>query len=91
MALARLDVSEKGIVSIIKLKTVSKLGTTLAVTSNRRLLVTANVVPNSQILVILMMETLDSSETSVLIRAIRLNFPEDGILQFRSSVPYKIP
>jgi hypothetical protein len=36
------------------------------------LLVTANVVPNSPILVTLMMEAISSSETSVLIRIVRL-------------------
>jgi hypothetical protein len=45
------------------------------------LLVTANVVPSSPILVTLMMEAIRSFETSVLIRATRRNIPEDGILR----------
>jgi hypothetical protein len=67
VALIRTDVSEELSASIIRVRRIGELGTTLAVTSNRivhRLLVTANVVPSSPIVDTLMMEALSSSETS---------------------------
>jgi hypothetical protein len=48
--------------------------------SVRLLLVTANVLPSSPILVTLMMQALRSSETSILTRSKRHNIPEYAIL-----------
>jgi hypothetical protein len=94
VALVRTDVSEEFSASFITVTRIGELRTTLAVSSNRRtlrrntnfvflrsvlrLLVTANV-PSTPILVTLMMEALNSSETSVLIRFTLSHIPEDAI------------
>jgi predicted hotdog family 3-hydroxylacyl-ACP dehydratase len=73
VALVRTDVSEELSASFIRVTRIGELGTTLAVTSNRRtllvflrsvrrLLVTASVFASSPILVILMKEALSSSK-----------------------------
>jgi hypothetical protein len=80
VALVRTDVSEEHIASIIRVESISMLGTMLAMKRAVSLLVAANVVPSSPILVTLKMEAIQSYKTSVLIRATECHITEDGIL-----------
>jgi hypothetical protein len=83
VVLVRTDVSEELSASIIKVTRIGELGTTkLFLRSMRWLLVTANVVSSSPILVNLVMEALSSPETSVLTRATWRNIPEDTFFNF---------
>jgi hypothetical protein len=83
VALVRTDISEEISPSINRVARIGELGTTFAVTSDRRKLRrnTLYVVPSSPILVTFMMEALSSSEIPVLIEATRRDIPEDGILR----------
>jgi hypothetical protein len=79
VTLVRTDVSEENSASITMVIRIGELGTKF-LPSVPRLLVTANVVPSSPILVTLLMRSLPSSETDILTRATRRNIPEDGFL-----------
>jgi hypothetical protein len=89
VAVVRTDVSKIRSASFIRMTRTGELGTTLAITSNRRtlvflrsvrrLLVTSSV-PSPLILVPLTKEAPSSSETSVLTRATQRNIPADAFL-----------
>jgi hypothetical protein len=66
VALVKSDVSEERSPSIIRVTKIGELRTLVFLCSVRRLLVTAYVVPRSLVLVTVMTDALDSSETSVL-------------------------
>jgi hypothetical protein len=71
VALVRTDVSEEHIASIIRVKRISELGTTL---------VTANIVHSSLIHYSLMMQVKHTSEMLILTRATWRHIQEDSIL-----------
>jgi hypothetical protein len=74
------DVSEKHVASIIRVDRFSEVGTTVAITMNRRtMLVTANAVTSALILFTVKIKAIRPSVTSVL-RPTRRNITEDGIL-----------
>jgi hypothetical protein len=87
-ALVITDVSEERCASFFRVTRIGELGTTLAVTKNRRTLRRSN---SSPIHITLMKEELSSYETSVLTRATRRNIPEYANLHEVSEFEFLIP
>jgi hypothetical protein len=77
VVLVKIDVVEERYASIIRVKRISELETTLAVTSKS--------VTGSPSLFTQMIVEIRSSTTSVLTRATRCHIPEDAILQIATS------
>jgi hypothetical protein len=80
----RTKVSEESVASIIRVKRLRELETFAVINSEEirrvlQLLVTVNNVPNSPILVTLMMEAILSSGALTFTKATRRNIPEDNI------------
>jgi hypothetical protein len=86
VVLARTDVSEERIASIIRITSIGEL---VFLRRVLELLVTAIVVPSSPILATLIMEAIRSSETSVITRATRRNISENGILHSHRRETFK--
>jgi hypothetical protein len=81
VALVRINVSRELSASIIRVTINGEIRTSVFLRSVCRLVVTANYVPSTLILVTMTKEVLSSSETSVLTRATRRNIQEEGNLR----------